>query len=200
MDGPLPQDDDGGMGRFPATSTVAALTLMLTVVLACAGCGSHDSTPSTALPSFGNTRAPATLDARFWRRAGRACRPFRVFDDAHPVVVPGMNPEHPTTAQLAAMSAFDRRTHSPFARHHVWTRIVHRLGEPRTGVAEWRRIASDLHAYDLARDAEYHALRARDVGLWHRAYDRTVGVLDTLAVDLGAAEVPSTNECMRVFG
>ena len=74
------------------------------------------------------------------------------------------------------------------------------LGEPRTGVAEWRRIASDFHAYDLARDAEHHALRTRDVGLWHRAYNRTVGVLDHLAVDLGAAQVPSTNECMRLFG
>lgn len=186
------------MGRLRAVATWSATTILL---LTCIGCGSSDSAPSTGAPLV--TRhawaGSTTYDAAFWRRAGRACRPFRIFDDAHPSVVPGMDPERPTRAQLAAVAAFNRRTHSPFAAHRVWTRIARRLGTPRVGVAAWRRIAADLRAYDAAHDAQLRSVRERDVRAWRRAYGQVSVVLNDLAGDVRGVAPPS-NDCVRLFG
>jgi hypothetical protein len=175
--------------------------LVALLVLPLGACGAHTSSPAAShLPGAGSTTGSSTLDRAFWVRAGRACHPYRVFDDAHPSTVPGMNPERPTKAQLGLLAAFDRRTHSPFAVPRAWTRVVARLGTPRTGVDAWRSIAADFRAYDAATAAERRATSARDPHAWHVAYDRTVTVLGDLSTDLYAASVPSSNECMRLFG
>ncbi len=163
-----------------------------------AGCGSHDASTAPRLP---NDRASGVIDAAFWAKAGRFCRPFLQYENRHPSIgPPGMNPEAPTPAQLSALLAQERRTHDPFLRRGVWLRFVQRVGDPATGIDLWRPIAADLRRYDATHDAQMRAVRARDGSAFGRAYRRANTVLARLAVDLGAAEAPRDNACQQLFG
>lgn len=171
------------------------------MLLLTAGCSSSSSSSSTDVGTTAATRttaAPTGIEAAFWQRAGEACRPFRVYDDAHPVGINGLDPEHPTVPQLRRLA--EEEAASPLWQPHALTAVVRTLGDPHSGTTRWRRIATDFRHFDATSAAQFRAARAGDQGAWHTAYDKKVAVDTQISVDLYAASAPNDNECLRLFG
>jgi hypothetical protein len=165
------------------------------------GCGSHDSAAAPRLPGPTHSGTSEAIGRAFWAKTDLFCRPFLVYENRHPSIgPPGMNPYHPTKAQLSALLAQARRTHDPYLQRGVWKTFVQRVGMPASGVDLWRPIAHDFLRYDVTGKASRRAVLAGDGAAFGRAYRDTNTVLARLAVDLGAAQPPSANACEKIFG